>query len=168
MAFNINAHVILSGPKNIKAVTKKIQRQLGTVKATVRLDIPKNLNKSIGGFNKGLKKLTANINTLKSTAASANTQLSNLTKQFQSLNTVSTSIAQSQSSIQNSLKNTGKNIGVVSNQIQEFGKDAALAVRRFAAFTAATGVVFGFVRASLGPLLKLPCNLSVKSLKSFR
>ena len=42
MAFNINAQVILSGPKNIKAVTKKIRQQLGNVKATVRLDIPKN------------------------------------------------------------------------------------------------------------------------------
>ena len=59
MAFNINAHVILSGPKNIKAVTKNIQKQLGTVKASVQLDIPKNLGKNIGGFNKGIKNLTA-------------------------------------------------------------------------------------------------------------
>ena len=56
MAFNINAHVILSGPKNIKAVTKNIQKQLGTVKASVQLDIPKNLGKNIGGFNKGIKR----------------------------------------------------------------------------------------------------------------
>ena len=46
-------------------------------------------------------------------------------------------------------KNTGKNVavGAVRNEIQAFGKDAALAIRRFAAFTVATGIVFGFVRA---------------------
>ena len=47
MAFNINAHVLLSGPKNIKAVTNSIKKQLGTIKATVTLDIPKNLNKDL-------------------------------------------------------------------------------------------------------------------------
>ena len=54
MAFNINAHVILSGPKNIKSVTSSIQRQLGTIKARVDLQIPKGIGKSVTGFNKSI------------------------------------------------------------------------------------------------------------------
>ena len=147
MAFNINAQVILSGPKNIKAVTKNLQKQLGTVKATVRLDIPKNLSKDIGGFNTGLKNLTKNINILKSASTSANSQLTKLTKHFQSLSSSSGSLAKSQSSLQNALSKTGNQAHAAGSEIEAFGKDAALAVRRFAAFTVATGVIFGFVRA---------------------
>ena len=72
MAFNINAHVILSGPKNIKAVTKRIQKQLGTVNARINLVAPKNLSKQIGSFNKGLNRLNKNIRTLQSSATAAN------------------------------------------------------------------------------------------------
>ena len=66
MAFNINAHVILSGPKKIKAVRRKIQKGLGSVKATVRLDIPKNLSKRLNSFNKGLKGLNKDLRSLQS------------------------------------------------------------------------------------------------------
>ena len=147
MAFNINAHVILSGPKNIKAVTKNIQKQLGTVKASVQLDIPKNLGKNIGGFNKGIKNLTANLNTLQGAASSANTQLTTLSTKLTALNKAGSAVAQSQSRVQDSLKDTGKHARQAGNEIQAFGKDAALALRRFAGFTLATTVVFGFVRA---------------------
>ena len=75
MAFNINAHVILSGPKNIKAVTKSIQKQLGTVNARINLVAPKNLTKRIGAFNKGISNLNKSIGTLQASAASANAQL---------------------------------------------------------------------------------------------
>ena len=59
-------------------------------------------------------------------------------------------MAKSQSAAQNSLKNTAKQVGDDRNEIQAFGKDAALAIRRFSAFTVATGVVFGFIRAVQG------------------
>ena len=61
MAFNINAHVILSGPKNLKAVQKKIQSGLQGTTASVNLKIPKNLGKQLGSFNKGLLALNRNI-----------------------------------------------------------------------------------------------------------
>ena len=46
MAFNINAQVMLSGPKNIKAVTNKIQKQLGGITATVNLKVAKGTSRS--------------------------------------------------------------------------------------------------------------------------
>ena len=147
MAFNINAQVILSGPKNIKAVQKKIKSGLQGVTASIDLKVPKNLSKQLGNFNKGLSSLNKNISALQSSAATANAHLSGLGKQFNSLNTSSKTMAKSQASVQTSLKNTAKQVGEARSEIQAFGKDAALAIRRFSAFTVATGVVFGFVRA---------------------
>ena len=147
MAFNINAHVILSGPKNIKAVTKRIQKQLGTVNARINLVAPKNLNKQIGSFNKGLQRLNKNIIKLQSSATAANSHLQKLGNQLRTLSKTSTQLSKSQASVQKSLAKTGQNVNEARNEIQAFGKDAALAIRRFAAFTVATGVVFGFVRA---------------------
>ena len=147
MAFNINAHVILSGPKNIKAVTKKIQTQLGSVSTSINLKIPKNISKQMASFNKGLANLNRNMSALQSSAATANAHLSGLGKGFQNLNASSAAMSKSQSKVQKSLQQTGKNVAEARSEIQAFGKDAALAIRRFSAFTVATGVVFGFVRA---------------------
>ena len=147
MAFNINAHVILSGPKNIKAVTKSIQSQLGSVKVGIKLDAPKNLNRQIASFNKSIGTLQTKVDSLASSASKANTNLASLATSFNSLNTSSSKMAKSQGSVQNALDKSGKSIHGLRSEVQAFGKDAALAVRRFAAFTVATGAVFGFVRA---------------------
>ena len=147
MAFNINAHVVLSGPKNIKAVTKSIQKQLGSVKVGIRLDAPKNLNRQIASFNKSIGTLQTRVDSLAASAGRANTNLASLATSFNSLNTASSKMAKSQGAVQNSLDKSGKAIHGLRGEVQAFGKDAALAVRRFAAFTVATGAVFGFVRA---------------------
>ena len=84
---------------------------------------------------------------LQSSATSANASLKTLSNQFNNLNKSSAGMAKSQTGVQNALKTTGRNVHEVRNEIQAFGKDAALAIRRFSAFTVATGVVFGFVRA---------------------
>lgn len=147
MAFNINAHVILSGPKNIKAVTKSIQSQLGSVKVGIQLDAPKNLNRQIASFNKSIGTLQTKVDSLASSASKANVNLASLATSFNSLNASSSKMAKSQSSVQNALDKSGKSIHGLRSEVEAFGKDAALAVRRFAAFTVATGAVFGFVRA---------------------
>ena len=61
MAFNINAQVVLSGPKNIRAVSKKIQQQLKNINANVNLNIPQ----------KGSQQLNKLNNTFKTTTGSA-------------------------------------------------------------------------------------------------
>ena len=41
MAFNINAQVVLTGPKNIRAVTNSIRQQLGNLNVNVNVAVPK-------------------------------------------------------------------------------------------------------------------------------
>jgi len=150
MAFNINAHVILDGPKNIKAVSKKIQRELGGLTATIDLKVPKNVSSQINTFNKGINTLSKNMTGLKNTSAQVRTQLNTLTGSFVGTSKATNNLSKAQKGAQSNLKKTTQTISVARNEMREFGKDAALAIRRFGAFTVATGVVFGFTRAITG------------------
>ena len=66
MAFNINAQIILSQPKNLNNVTKQISKQLGKV-AKIDLKIGNtqqltNLNKQLTTLNNSFNKLNFNAN----------------------------------------------------------------------------------------------------------
>ena len=147
MAFNINAQVILSGPKNITAVTKQIKTQLKGISVPVNITIDKNIAKNLGTFNKGVKELTGNLNLLSGASKRADTSIRSLVTGFRELSVASSKISKSQSSVASSLGQSTKAMQEAGTELQQFGKDAALAIRRFTAFTVATGVVFGFVRA---------------------
>jgi TP901 family phage tail tape measure protein len=147
MAFNINAQVILSGPKNIRAVTKQIKTQLQGITVPVNITIDKNIAKNLGNFNKGVRELTGNLNLLESSSKRADASIRSLVAGFRELSNSSGKIASSQASVATSLKGSTQSMHEARNELQAFGKDAALAIRRFTAFTVATGVVFGFVRA---------------------
>jgi TP901 family phage tail tape measure protein len=47
----------------------------------------------------------------------------------------------------NAARNTANNIQLAGNEIENFGRQAGLAIRRFAAFSVVTGVVFGITNA---------------------
>ena len=147
MAFNINAQVILSGPKNIRAVTKQIKSQLSTISAPVTIKLDKSTTKNLGNFNRGIKQLTANLSNLQASSTSADVSIRKLVAGLGTLSSLSTKVSTAHAHVASSVKRSGQEIAVARNELQEFGKDAALAIRRFTAFTVATTVVFGFVRA---------------------
>ena len=62
MAFNINAQVVLSGPKNIKTVTNNIRQQLGNVSVNVNLIMPKNAQQQVSNLNNQLTNVTNTAN----------------------------------------------------------------------------------------------------------
>ena len=147
MAFNINAQVILSGPKNIKAVTKRIKSELAGVTVPVNLKIDKNISKNLGAFNKGVKDLTSNLNILSGAATKTDSSIRKLSTGLQTLNRTNTKMVTANKEVAAAVGRTGKAFEEAGSELQSFGKDAALAIRRFTAFTVATSVVFGFVRA---------------------
>ena len=148
MAFNINAQVILSGPKNIKAITKTIKTELASVSAPVNLTISKGALKHISSLNQNLSSLVTTLDTLKSGAgATASKGVDRLTKSLSTTGKSATKSAKSYDKVAESASRVRKEFSAAGNEVQAFGKDAALAVRRFTAFTLATGAVFGFVRA---------------------
>ena len=147
MAFNINAQVILSGPKNIKAVTNKIQKQLGGITATVNLKVAKGTSRSVAALNRHVAALNKNLATLQGAATGANTALASLGTNLKAVNTGGSRFVQTQNKVNNSLKQTNSQLKEASYSMNEFGKESARAIKRFGAFTVATGTIFGFIRA---------------------
>lgn len=119
MAFNINAQVILSGPKNIRAVTQSIQQQLGNLNANVNLNIPKSAQQQLTNLGKATQNLAKNTNKLNNSAQTAS----------------------------RSVANVGKSTKQAANAMQVLGKETALTFKRFAAAGIVTGTVFRLTQA---------------------
>ena len=147
MAFNINAQVILSGPKNIKSVTKNIQKQLGGLSATVNIKVPKGTASGLRALNQQVSTLNASLGVLNSRSKTATSAVNTLSTGLKTATSHSSKLSKVQSNVNKSLTNTNKNLAQTNSQLNQFGKEAALAIRRFAAFTVATSVIFGFIRA---------------------
>ena len=119
MAFNINAHVILQGPKNISAVVKNIRTQFQGINVNVGVNIPKNVQNQINLLNKQLNTLNATNKKLTSGANSASSAVSRV----------------------------GTNAKQASNAMQVLGKETALTFKRFAAAGLVTATFFKMTQA---------------------
>ena len=145
MAFNINAEVVLSGPKNLAKVRKAISTGLQGINTPVNVTVAgggglTKLNASITATNANLKAL--NVASKKSVAS-----VSTYSKASANAAQSTTALSSSAASASKSVRRVGQEVGAAGTQMQAFGKDAALAIRRFSAFTIATGAIFGFARA---------------------
>jgi len=147
MAFNINAQVVLSGPKNLQKVRSSIQNQLSNVSVPVKIQISKNAASQLGTFNKQFTALNANLIKVGGSAKKATASLSALGNAASKINNVSSKLSGASKQVNTNLAQTQKQVKATAGEIEAFGKDAALAIRRFSAFTIATGAIFGFVRA---------------------
>jgi TP901 family phage tail tape measure protein len=147
MAFNINAAVVLSGPKNIQKVSSSIKKQLSNINVPVKIQLDKSASRGIKSVNNQLNSLNTTLSTLQKNAASTAASFRSLAGSTKSIQGAATKVNSATNSVNKSLANTAKSAGIAGSALQDFGKDAALAVRRFAAFSAATGVIFGFTRA---------------------
>ena len=119
MAFNINAHVILQGPKNISAITKNIRTQLQGISVNVGVNVPKNVQNQINALNKQLNSLNATNKKLTSGANSASSAVSGV----------------------------GNSAKQASNAMQVLGKETALTFKRFAAAGLVTATFFKMTQA---------------------
>jgi TP901 family phage tail tape measure protein len=147
MAFDINAQIILSGPKGLTKVRNKIKKDLSSVSVPVKLDFDK-------GGGKALRDINSQINTLNKSFSQFNSNAQKVSKSIKQAGDNSRRSISNVNSLANTTANLSKNLSKASKdakkaatEIEAFGKDAALAIRRFSAFTLATGAVFGFVRA---------------------
>jgi len=147
MAFNINAAVVLSGPKNIGKVSSSIKKQLSGINVPVNIKLDKNTARGIRSVNTQLQGLNTTLSTLQKNAATTASSFRSLANSTKSIQSGAKAVSSATSNVNKSLGQTAKAANVAGGALQNFGKDAALAARRFAAFSVATGVIFGFTRA---------------------
>lgn len=146
-SFDLTARLKVVGPYGTKNVVSALKRDLKTVKGSIDLKLSPVAARNANVLNKALDTLQKNISRVSSNAMNATysiNQLGNAFSQF-GQNAKANNIA-----LNNTVKNLNKIKSTTSSatsEIENFGKSAGLAVKRFVAFTLATGAIFGLVTA---------------------
>ena len=147
--FNLTAEINLRGPSNLRQVASNIRKQLGNINANVNVQINQQTakqisiaNKSFSQFNKTLKQ----TQTIASSTSKSLSQLANsagkLSSNLQKVPAQIASAAQGANQISQSNQKAAQATNALTSEFAEFGRQSALAVRRFAAFATVTGVIY--------------------------
>ena len=153
-AFNLTAQLNLRGPSNVSAIVSNIRRQLGTISTNVNVNINPTTTRNITQLNASLNNLNRTFGTTTTSANNAARALQNFgnsVAQFsnnirnvpQQINNTTNSIARLNASMTSSRAATA----AAGTEMQEFGRQAGLAARRFAAISTVTTVIFGLTNA---------------------
>jgi len=151
-AFNLTAQINLRGPANIRTVVADIRRQLGTVTVDINPQINANAARNITQLSVNLRNLNATLDATVISARNASRAITNLGTAINNIGgrNVQQNMAAVTATTQNLTRNlTSVNRGaqLASTQMEEFGRQSALAIRRFAAFSIVTSTVYSFINA---------------------
>ena len=135
-SFNLTAMINLQGPGNVKPVVSAIRRELGSIKTNIQLDIKSSAGKNINTVTQKLQQLSAAAVTATNNVSTLSAALSSLSSSMGSVGSVSSSAGASVSQVSKSVSSAGKSVETATTQMQDFGKQSGLAIRRFAAFSA--------------------------------
>ena len=147
--FNLTAEINLRGPSNLRQVVSNLRRQLGSINTNVNVQINQQtsrqitvVNRSFQDFNRTLQQ-TRNI--ADATARSIN-QLGNaartLSTNLQNIPQTINQVAQGANQAAQANNRAAAATRGATSEFAEFGRQSALAVRRFAAFATVTGVIY--------------------------
>jgi hypothetical protein len=146
-AFNLTAQLNLQGPANLKPVIAKIRRELGSVSADIKVNVDARSAKSIDN-------ITSRLQTMNSVLVTSKKHVTDLNASFRSLSASLSTLSQSTGNTSNQINNisqssrtTAANIKASADAVEDFGKKAALAAKRFAAFTIATTGIYALINA---------------------
>jgi hypothetical protein len=153
-AFNLTAQLNLRGPNNVNKIVSDIRRQLGTVKGEIDFKINATAAKNVTQLNAAIKNLNSSLLETRSNAVAATTAISAFTNVASSINNTAsktaTNISKASVAVNNlssSSKKAKDDLSETRTEMEEFGRQSALAIRRFAAFTGVTSVIFGLSNA---------------------
>jgi glutaredoxin 2 len=152
--FNLTAEINLRGPSNIRTVVADIRRQLGTVTADVNVRVNPTAIRNISALNQALGRLnttladtnrlglqaTNTLNSLANAGRQATNSIANLPRNIQNASTAVNRLS-------NTTNQAARNLQVARTEFEEFGRQSALAIRRFAAFATVTGAIFKVTNA---------------------
>jgi TP901 family phage tail tape measure protein len=147
--FNLTAEINLRGPANIKQVVKSIKQQLGTINANVNININSSTTSAINQINNRLNNLNQ---TLAATTTSANTAAQAFSNLAAAMNSVAAitlppTVTANVNQTTTAVTNASRAVAQTRTEFEEFGRQSALAVRRFAAFSSVTSIIYGLNNA---------------------
>lgn len=147
MAFDINAEVVLSGPKNLKAISKIIKTELSSVSVDVGINVNTKSLSKVNNIQKTVKDLGRQSTTTNSSLSSLNTGVKRYTQNAKAAAAHTQKIVDQLNKTKVQAVASSKSISNLASSMSSFGKESALAIKRFGAFTVATAGAFGIFRA---------------------
>jgi len=144
--FNLTAQINLRGPANIKPVVAKIKRELGSISTNLDIKFDTKAAKNVDNLTKRLTALNRVLLETNQNSLNLASTISTLSTTFSSLGSASKAVSGINKTT-NSVNATAKATKQATSEIAEFGKQSALAIRRFAAFSVVTSGVFGLINA---------------------
>jgi hypothetical protein len=151
-AFNLTAQLNLRGPSNVKKIVADIRRDLGTINANVQFRLDPTAVRNTSALNSALRNLNTTLGSTTTNATNAARAIRSFGSAINSVNIknvpqqINATVA-SINKLNSTAANSGNSLAGATTEMQEFGKQAYLAVRRFAAFTGVTSVIFGVTNA---------------------
>ena len=150
--FNLTAQLNLRGPANVRQVVSRIRRDIGSIKASINLNVDQTTNRNITRINASLNTLNTTLSTTTVNARNAADAINRLASAASSLSNVNVAnqVANTSAATQQLAQNTAQaadNTNRARTQMEEFGRQSALAIRRYAAFTIVTQSIFAVSNA---------------------
>ena len=139
MAFNINAHVILQGPKNIQAVTNSIK---GALKG---INVPVNIQ--VAGGSKAAAQVNKQIQAITTTSATAQKGVSKLNTSLTKTGSSLTKTGAGARDLGTNLKGVAAHAQQASGAMHMLGRETALTMKRFGASAIVTATIFKLASA---------------------
>jgi hypothetical protein len=144
--FNLTAQINLRGPGNLKPIVAEIKREIGSIQSNVQVKLDNRSERSISVVTNRLRAMNDILISAKGNADSLNASFAALSSSLSSMNKGNKSISIDKGAV-TTTSQVAKNIQVASTAIEEFGKQSALAVKRFAAFSFVTTGIFALTNA---------------------
>lgn len=146
-SFNLTARINLQGPYNLRPIISKIKKDIGGIKPQLKFKLDPAAAKSVKSVTAEIKKLDAAAKSAKKSVGSLNSQLSSLASSFNAAATASKNAANATNAATRATANAAKTVNQARTTIEEFGKQSGLAIKRFAAFTSVTTVIYSVTNA---------------------
>ena len=139
---NINARLV-----NVKKVSAQLKQAFSSRTVDVKINIDKSSFININKTQSSLNALYTSLQNVSKSAKDATTAISQLGTAMSNAAGQSNSVANASAKVNNNLNQQKQATRAARTEMQEFGRVSGLALRRFAGFSVATTVVFGFGRA---------------------
>ena len=146
-AFNLTAQINLRGPSNLKPTVSKIKRELESVKTNLDININPTSIKTLTSIISKLKALSKSSLDANGNVLTLTSSLNQLASGFTNLASTTSASVGGINSATKAVSSINKPLSQATSQIEEFGKQSGLAIRRFAAFSSVTGVIYTLLGA---------------------
>ena len=145
--FSLTARLNLEGPFNVRQVTQRLQRSLQGLNTSINISVDPAVNRRLSQLNSSLQNIETRLRNISTLSSSASSNLRNLGGTLAATATGTARQARAQANANAVIASTARGAAEAATEIQEFGRVSGLAIRRFAGFTIATGIIFGFIGA---------------------